>query len=217
MSLTFYTSTDYAGEGTKYKSDITTNGESILELTVKHNNLYVSFLRSSGSYNLESLLHEALCFATKLNIYEVKLEDDAIFSTIRKTGEPCKHRALIQRVFEGKKGIYESKGWNPTAETSDFITKIVSYANNQTADIIRLLTKIQNSSPPKIPPEDNESFGKWVNAQKCRVLTYYYTGLVNMSNKKWKTLIDTMSPCTKEFIHALSELRRISFTRSIIK
>jgi hypothetical protein len=217
MSLTFYTSRDYVGEGTKYKSDITTNGESILELTVKHTNLYVSFLRSSESYNLESLLNEALCFATKLNIYEVKLEDDAIFSILRKTGEPCKHRALIQRVFEGKKGIYESKGWKPTSETSELITKIISYANNQATDIIRLLTKIQNTPPPKIPPPDNESFGRWVNAQECRVLTYYYTGLVNMSNNKWKPLIDTMSPDTKEFIHALYELRRISFTRSIMK
>jgi hypothetical protein len=215
MSLKFYKSTDYPGYGDKYKSEITVDGESILELTVKNNILYVSFIRSIKEYNLKSLLNESLNFASELNITEVKLEDDAMFSTIRKTGEPCKHRALIQRVFEGNVSIYESKGWNPTCETSDLIAKIVSYTNNQTSDIISLLTKIQKTHPPKIPPQNDESFGKWVNLQECRILTYYYTGLVNMSNKKWKLLVETMSPTTKNFIEALFELRRISFTYSL--
>jgi len=215
MSLTFYKATDYAGEGTKYKSKITTRGESILELTVKHENLYVSFIRSNETYTLEYLLNEVIRFASTLSIGKITLEDDAMFSHIKRTGEPCTHRALFQRVFEGKKSIYESKGWNPTSDTSEYITNIVSYANNQTTDIIRLLRKVQNTPPPKLPPQDNESFSKWINLQDCKVLTYYYTGLVNMSNKKWKTLIETMSPATKEFIYALSEVRKISFTYCI--
>jgi hypothetical protein len=215
MNLAFYKTSDYVGEGTKYKSEITIHEESILELTVKKDYLYVSFIRTNETYRLDYLLNEVLTFAKKVNISNVRLDDDAMFSKIRKTGETCKHRALFQRVFEGKQSIYESKGWKPTSETSGFIQQIVSYKNNQSADIINLLTKIQKIPPPKIPPQNDESFGKWINLQECKVLTYYYNGILNMSNKKWKTFVEQMSPATKIFIYALFEIRKISFTYSL--
>jgi hypothetical protein len=215
MNLAFYKTSDYVGEGTKYKSEITIHKESILELTVKKDYLYVSFIRTNETYTLDYLLNEVLTFAKKVNITNVRLDDDAMFSNIRKTGETCKHRALFQRVFDGKQSIYESKGWKPTSETTGFIRQIVSYKNNQSADIISLLTKIQKIPPPNIPPQNDESFGKWINLQECKVLTYYYNGMVNMSNKKWKTLVEQMSPATKDFIYALFEIRKVSFTYSL--
>jgi hypothetical protein len=215
MTLGFYKATGYVVEGTKYKSEITTDGESILELTVKDDNLYVSFIRSNETYKLDYLLKEVIAFASTLAITKLTLEDDSMFSHIRRTGEQCKHRALFQRVFDGKQSIYESKGWKPSSETSDCIRQIVSYTNNQSSDILGLLTKVQRMPPPNIPPRNDESFSKWINMQDCRVLTYYYNGLVNVSNKKWKSLIQTMSSNTKDFIHALCEVRKISFTYSL--
>jgi hypothetical protein len=206
---------DYPGEGIRYVSEQTTvdpiNGESkpLLELTDTNDGiLHISFVRSDPGHTLDSLLNKALCYADSKKFDRVVLEDDAYFPLLN--GAPCIHRSIFHRAFEGKKGIYESKGWTARTDTTPFIQTIVTYTKAQAKDLTKLLSDAKraeyNNLLNDFGADDTESFAKWVNGQPCHVLNYFYNGLLILSSPSWLAKIET-SQATKGFLEALHNLK----------
>lgn len=202
---------DYPGTGVRYVSSITTvdhlTGASkpILELTEKGTTLHISFVRSAPEYPLQSLLKKALCYATTHGFKRVELQDDAQFLTIGFSQSPCIHRSLFHRAFEGKKGIYESKGWIPSADTGPSIKTISTFT---TADAQVLVPLLQQVRPmPVAIPSSESPFGLWINSQPCPILQYFYNTLLILSTRKWIEKVDATSNA-RAFLEALYDIRQ---------
>jgi len=209
MSLAMTVNPDYPGEGVRYISNIMTvdhvTGEQkpILELTEKESTLHVSFVRSTPEYTLQSLLSTALCFALTRGLQRVELQDDAQFLTVGDVS--CIHRSLFHRAFEGKKGIYESKGWTPSVDTGPLINRISTFTCAEAQSLVPILQQIRampvDISASSIP------FGQWINAQPCPILQYFYNTLLILSTRQWVEKVDPGSPA-RAFVEALNDLRR---------
>jgi hypothetical protein len=206
---------DYPGEGIRYVSEQVTvdpiNGEAkpLLELTDTNDGiLHVSFVRSGPGYTLDSLLNKALCYADANKFDRVVLEDDAYFPLLN--GAPCIHRSIFHRAFEGKKGIYESKGWTARTDTTPFIQTITTYTKGQAKDLAKLLSEAKraqyNNLLNEFSTDDTESFAKWVNQQPCEILNNFYNALLILSSPKWLEKIETTVQ-TREFLEALHNLK----------
>jgi hypothetical protein len=206
---------DYPGEGVRYVSEQTTvdpiNGESkpLLELTDTNDGiLHVSFVRSGPGHTLDSLLNKALCYADANKFDRVVLEDDAYFPLLN--GAPCIHRSIFHRAFEGKKGIYESKGWTPQTDTTPFIQTIITYTKAQAKDLAQLFAAAKrtdhNNLLNEFNADDTESFAKWINEQPCEILNHFYNALLILSSPTWLKKIET-SQATKGFLEALHNLK----------
>jgi len=201
---------DYPGVGVRYISNITTmdhlTGESkpILELTEIGSILHISFVRSTPEYPLKSLLTKALCYASSRGFTRVELQDDAQFLTIGDGENPCIHRALFHRVFEGKKGVYEAKGWTPSADTGPMIKMISTFTCADAQILVPLMQQVR-AAPVEIPV-GNKPFGLWINAQPCPVLQYFYNTLLVLSTHQW---IEKVEPGSKAraFLEALYDIR----------
>lgn len=195
---------DYPGPGVHYVSTITTldhvtsEQRPILELTKKGTTLHISFVRSTPEYSLQSLLDTAMDFATVHEVKRVELQDDSQFLTIGES--PCIHRSLFHRAFEGKKGIYESKGWIPSADTGPMIHTISTFTTAE-AQGLRSLKPF-----PTIPSGDTP-FGLWINSQPCSVLQYFYNTLLVLSTRQWIEKVAVGSP-VHLFLKALYDLRQ---------
>ena len=200
---------DYPGTGVRYISKITTvdlvTGEQkpILELTEKGTTLHVSFVRSTPEYSLQSLLKNALCYASTHGFQRVELQDDAKFLMIGES--PCIHRSLFHRVFEGKKGIYESKGWTPSADTGPMIHTILTFTCTDAQALVPLLQQVR-PMPVDISAGDTP-FGLWINSQPCPVLQYFYNTLLILSTRQWIEKVEPGSP-TRAFLEALYDIRQ---------
>jgi hypothetical protein len=194
--------TDYPGPGVHYVSSITTldhiTGEQkpILELTKIGTTLHISFVRSTPEYSLQSLLDTAMGFAKVHGLPRVELQDDAQFLTAG--ASPCIHRSLFHRAFEGKKGIYETKGWIPSADTGPMIHTISTFTTSE-AQSLRSLRPLQ------IPSGDTP-FGLWINAQPCHILQSFYNTLLVLSTRQWIEKLAAGSP-SHLFLKALHDLR----------
>ena len=206
---------NYPGEGVRYVSEQTAvdpiNGEAkpLLELTdTKDGILHVSFVRSGPGHTLDSLLNKALCYADSNKFDRVVLEDDAYFPLLN--GAPCIHRSIFHRAFEGKKGIYESKGWTPQTDTTPFIQTITTYTKGQAKDLAQLFATAKrteyNNLLNAFNADDTESFATWVNQQPCAILNYFYNALLILSSPKWLAKIET-GEATKGFLKALYNLK----------
>jgi hypothetical protein len=196
--------TDYPGPGVHYVSSITTldhvTGEQkpILELTQIGTTLHISFVRSTPEYSLQSLLDKALCFAKTHGLPRVELQDDAQFLTAGAGQSPCIHRSLFHRAFEGKTGIYEAKGWIPSADTGPMIHTISTFTCAE-AQSLRSLRPLQI-------PSGETSFGLWINAQPCHILQSFYNTLLVLSTRQWIEKLAAGSPAHL-FLKALHDLR----------
>ena len=202
---------DYPGTGVRYISNITTvdlvTGEQkpILELTEKGTTLHVSFVRSTPEYSLQSLLDTATNFASSHRLRRIELQDDAQFLTVREGQSPCIHRSLFHRVFEGKKGIYEAKGWIPSANTASMINTISTFTCNDAQALVPLMQQVR---PMHIDISAGDTpFGVWINSQPCLVLTYFYNTLLILSTRQWIEKVEPGSP-TRAFLEALYEIRQ---------
>jgi hypothetical protein len=184
----------------------------LLELTdVAEQTLCLSFVRAGAGFRLGSLLATAISYARANGYRRIELEDDAFFVT------PCPHRALFRRAFEGKPGIYESRGWRPLCDTGPFISVLVSYTIAQAGELQGLMKEatrgprsprgIGSPASPTIP-NDNGLFGVWINGQSNRVMRYYYNTLLVLSTPHWRLRIgNRVSPATLAFLQALHDLR----------
>jgi hypothetical protein len=187
----------YPGIGVRYSTAETTvdivTGEQkpLLELTNRGEVLHVSFVRASGRHRLGSLLNKTLTFAQKHGFRRVELCDDALFAKAGSMG--CVHRALFHRAFEGKPGIYESKGWRPLVNTAPLIHRVATY----TKALARDLMPRQGFSA-----NDHAPFGAWVNAQPCRIIAAVYDRLLVQK------AVGQYSEPTQQFLRALHELKR---------
>jgi len=190
-----------------YISNITTidpiTGEHkpILELTIDNNILYVSFIRSSKEYSLDTLLNKIVCYARNQHIPIVQLRDDAQFLTLN--GQACIHRSLFHRAFEGKPSIYESKGWKPIGDTAPLLAVITAFTNEDAQELIPVFNSIRPPCPSI--PNNTTPFGKWINSQTCDILTYFYNILNILSTPTY-----IKRATTKGFIEALFEFKRIN-------
>jgi hypothetical protein len=206
---------NYPGEGVRYVSEEIAvdpiNGESkpLLELTDTNDGiLHISFVRSDPGHSLDSLLNKALCYADSKKFDRVVLEDDAYFPLLN--GAPCLHRSIFHRAFEGKKGIYESKGWTPQTDTTPFIQTIIKYTKGEAKDLMQLFSSVKrtqyNNLLNEFSTDDTESFAKWINNQQCEILNYFYNALLILSSPKWLAKIET-GQATKGFLEALHNLK----------
>jgi hypothetical protein len=216
-SLIMSVNPDYPGTGVRYVSKITTvdhlTGEQkpILELTEKGTTLHISFVRSTPEYSLQSLLDTATAFASSHGLLRVELQDDAQFLTVGDGDgqSPCIHRSLFHRVFEGKKGIYEAKGWIPSADTGPYIKTISTFT---TADAQSLVPFLQQIRPmPVAIPSGDTPFGLWINSQPCSVLHYFYNTLLILSTRKWIEKVDEGLKA-RAFLEALYDIRQANET-----
>jgi hypothetical protein len=189
---------------------ITGDIQPMLELADLGNHVMcVSFVRSGSTFTLDALLAAAEAYARTHAYKRIQLEDDAFFPT------PCPHRALYRRAFEGKRGIYESKGWIPLASTASLIATIRSYTRAEARDlqgVVRDACRKRGRGPqsphtPNLSDGDATSFGVWINAQSPPVMRQMYNVLLILSTDRWRTKIDRLSPVTKAFLRALHELR----------
>jgi hypothetical protein len=202
---------DYPGIGVRYISNIMTvdhvTGEQkpVLELTEKGTTLHVSFVRSTPEYSLQSLLDTATNFASSHGLLRIELQDDAQFLTVRDGQSPCIHRSLFHRVFEGKKGIYEAKGWIPSTNTASMINTISTFKCTDARALVPLMQQVR-PMPIDISAGDTP-FGIWINSQPCLVLRYFYNTLLILSTRKWIEKVDIESP-TRAFLEALYEIRQ---------
>jgi len=190
-----------------YISEITTldyiTGEQrpILELTIDKNILHVSFIRSSKEYSLNTLLNKVICYARNQQIPTIQLRDDAQFLTLN--GQPCIHRSLFYRAFEGKPSIYESKGWKPMDPTASLLTVITAFTNEDAQELIPIFNSIRSPCPSI--PNNATPFGKWINTQTCEVLNYFYNILNILS-----TPANMNRTGAKGFIEALYKFKRVN-------
>lgn len=214
MRLRMQINPDYPGIGTRYVSDETTTdiltGElrPLLELTGKGDVLQLSFVRPAPGYTLNNLLDEALCFAKANGYVRVELEDDAHFST-KSDGTGCIHRALFQRAFEGKRGIYESKGWLSTSDTGSLIAVLSTYTIGSARELFGMIRpSVHNELLYRIPvSQDGEPFGRWINAQRCEALNHFYTSLMLLCLPSSLKKLD-ISPASREFLQSLYSLKK---------
>jgi len=178
----------------------------LLELTdLADRILCVSFVRAGAGFRLDSLLAATISYARKNGYRRLELEDDAFFLT------PCPHRALFRRAFEGKPGIYESRGWRPLCDTAPLISVVASYTVSQARELQGLSPRsprgIGSPASPAIP-NDGSRFGVWINSQSNRVLRYYYNTLLVLSTSHWRRRIEgRISQATRTFLQALHDLR----------
>ena len=186
----------YPGIGVRYTTaettvDIVTGKQKpLLEITDRGDVLHVSFVRATGRHRLGSLLNKTLAFAQKHGFRRVELRDDALFATAGSMS--CVHRALFHRAFEGKPGIYESKGWLPLVNTAQLIQLVSTYTKAQAQDLM---------PGQGFSADDHAPFGAWVNAQPCQSITRIY----NRLNQKVE---GQFSEPTQQFLRALHELKR---------
>lgn len=184
----------------------------LLELTdVADRVLCLSFVRAGAGFHLDTLLAAAVSYARTRGYRRIELEDDAFFLS------PCPHRALFRRAFEGKPGIYESRGWRPLCGTQSFISVLAAYTMSQARDLQGPMTEATRGprSPraagsPDYPviPNDSGRFGTWINGQSNRVLRYYYNTLLVLSTLSWRKRIEKrVSSETLAFLQALHDLR----------
>ena len=124
-------------------------------------------------------------------------------------GNECIHRSLYRRAFQGKTGIYESKGWIPREDTSGMIEIIHNYTKGQAKDLILLLTSINrlkyNHLLEAFEEGDTNLFGTWLERQSCDILIYFYNALLVLS--KPGAIKIEISEETKPFLESLYKLR----------
>jgi hypothetical protein len=161
-------------------------------------------VRSTPEYSLQSLLKKALCYASIHGFQRVELQDDAQFLTLGAGQSPCIHRSLFHRAFEGKKGIYESKGWTPSADTGPIIKIISTFTCTDAQTLVPLLQQVR-PMPVDISAGDTP-FGLWINSQPCPVLQYFYNTLLILSTRQWIEKVDAGSPA-RAFLEALYDIR----------
>jgi hypothetical protein len=208
-------------DATHYSSDETTRDritgdiKPMLELTDLGNRvLCVSFVRpgTGPAFTLTALLDAAEAWARAHTYTRIELEDDALFPI------PCPHRALYRRAFEGKPGIYESKGWRPLRDTGPFIATIMLYTRAQARelqDIIREVCRKRGRGPqsPHTPNlstasvNDVTPFGVWINSQSPPVMRQLYNVLLILSAGRFKNKIDKLTLESKAFLEALHGLQ----------
>lgn len=184
----------------------------LLELTeIDAHTIQLSFVRTGAGFRLDTLLNAATSYARTRGYRRIELEDDAFFLS------PCNHRALFRRAFEGKPGIYESRGWRPLCDTGPFISVLVAYTVSHAADLKKLMKEAVrapltprgiNSPASPVLPDGDCRFGVWINSQSNRVLRYYYNTLLVLSTPRWRQRIEgRASPATLAFLQALHDLR----------
>ena len=181
----------------------------LLELTdLTDRTLCISFIRAGAGFHLDALLAATISYARTRGYRRLELEDDAFFLT------PCPHRALFRRAFEGKPGIYESRGWRPLCDTGPLISVVASYTVNQARELQGLMKESPRSprgiGSPASPvlPDGDSRFGAWINTQSNRVLRYYYNTLLVLSTPRWRKRVEgRASPATLAFLQALHDLR----------
>ena len=184
----------------------------LIELTAVGDRLQISFVCSGGGFRLGAILTAAISYAKARGYRRIELEDDAFFVT------PCPHRALFRRAFEGKPGIYESKGWRPLRDTAPLIATLASYTVSDARDLQSLMKEATRPCSPRnlgspvtpVMPNNGGRFGAWVNSQTNRVLRYYYNTLLVLSADRWRNKINgrgDISATTKAFLLALHEFR----------
>jgi hypothetical protein len=179
----------------------------LFELTdIGDRRMRLIFVRSGNGFTFGRLISIIISYAKSRRFTHIELEDDALFL------RPCPHRALFRRAFEGKAGIYESKGWRPNQDTGPLISIIAAYTVNQAIDLQKIKGPPRGIGSPASPvlPNNGGRFGVWINAQNNRVLRYYYNTLLVLSSDRCLTTIDKridISTATKSFLHALRDLR----------
>lgn len=205
--ITLNRSTSYFGKGIRYVSAETTldlatgKQEPVLELTdIGGHVLHLSFVRSTPERTLDFLLQKTLSYAKRNGFHRVELQDDAFFKT--NAGATCMHRELFHRVFSGKKGIYESKGWTPVVQTDEMIACIAGFTKGAAKELGALLgaQRLMNS----FADDDRGSFGAWINAQPCVTLNFFYNALLSLASKK---TLPPISDGAQRFLKALHDLR----------
>lgn len=202
----------FPGSGVRYvslemeKDHLTGEKRPILEITEIGKILHISYILSKPGYSLNSLLQKAIDHAKDKSFDRAELQDDSHFLRLGKS--PCIYRALFYRAFEGKKSIYETKGWFPTSETTSLIQIISSFTTTDAACLVPYLQKIR-PMPVKIPSH-NTSFGRWVNEQSCNIMKYFYNVFSILTTQKWIDKVDKSSK-SGGFIYALYELREIKY------
>lgn len=186
----------------------------LLELTdVADRVLQLSFVRAGAGFQLSTILTAAISYARAHGYRRIELEDDAFFLT------PCPHRALFRRAFEGKPGIYESRGWRPLSGTQSSISVLASYTVAEARDLQGPMKEAtrgprspRGAGSPASPtiPNDSGRFGTWINGQSNRVLRYYYNTLLVLSTPHWRQRLEgrtDISAATQAFLKALYDLR----------
>lgn len=204
--ITLIRNMNYPGRGIRYVSRKTTldlvrmEQAPVLELTDTGDRvLHLSFVRSTPELSLDFLLERTLSFAIHNGFHIVELQDDALFKT--NNGSPCLHRELFHRAFNGRKGIYEAKGWKTVAETESLIAYISSFKKGAAKELGPLLgTTLLNH----FADDDQGSFGEWINSQPCETLNFLYNALLSLSARK---KLPPMSDGAKKFLISLHELR----------
>lgn len=197
---------DYPGKGVRFVSVETTfdfasmKPEPVLELTdVGDGVLHLSFVRSSPTRSLDFLLQKTLSYAKRNGFRRVELRDDAFFKT--SANSSCVHRELFHRAFDGKRGIYESKGWAPARDTGAMIACIHGFTKGAAKELGPFLnTRLLNS----FADNDSGSFGAWINAQPCVTLNHFYNTLLALAARP---VLPPVSAGARQFLTALHELR----------
>jgi hypothetical protein len=169
----------------------TKKNEPIVEIYKEGDTLYLKFVRSSDEFKLENTMKQFLCYAVKIGVKNVELEDDALFSD--KDDVNCKYNALFYRALKGSPGIYAKYGFVPTVNVADFLEIIKGYtrgqANEELTKFIDKVTELDGKRElfSKIleveEDKKNDLFGEYVTKLECNTMREVIMILQNLGRK----------------------------------
>lgn len=188
--------------------------EPYIKIDEHGNTASLAFIRSGEEpYTFNNLLAGFLCWASTNNKERVKLLDNALFAN----GD-CEYNALLYRAFQGKLGLYASRGWLPEggeAVLQEYKDTIYNYTKGQATNLIVLLNNLMISPELKAQMEslaegDDKRFGTWLLSLDCNVYREAFIHLVTLARKKIENEIQVPEGPTARFLEAIAHYHRLN-------
>jgi len=134
-------------------------------------------------------MRQLFCYAFHNGYSKIELEDDALFAN-RQNSE-CLYRALIYRLFQNKKSIYEKYGFVPN--TNRNVDKLRRDINLYTIGEVKkeiqpILDYLRQNARPRFQQimdyaDDTQIFGEYIINLQCSNLRFMINELLYLSSK----------------------------------